>query len=429
MSDSRSITLVGDWLESEIRNKPELKDSLTELNNGIQKKLWHQVAQQLLGYLKQPAFAQELLPLQEHVVSRLHSKFAPLSYVRWSVAISGLVGGGGNVPAGLAHLEATLPHITKELSGARSNEQDEQAVLLLQIEILRRTLTTPGVDASATAEKLATYWTRIDHYSGVMEARVYAAYYQAHYELSKLRGNPQEYYSSALLYLTYIPLSELSQRSQQSLASDIGLAALLGANIYNFGELLQQPILSSLDSTEYNWLPPFLRAFNNGNIQEFNKIFNEVKGKYPTLAQNAVFLNQKLRIMTLMELVFRLPSGKNTGAAAASASASAAASSSSPTPAAAAPSDVRGRVLSFSAISSGCDIPLDQVEWLLMKALALKVIKGNIDQVANDIRITWVSPRVLDKEQIQKVQERLTVWQGDVEQTTQFVETHAQQVL
>jgi len=294
--------------------------------------------------------------------------------------------------------------------------------LLLQIEILRRTLSTPGVDAAATADKLAGYWTRIEHYSGVMDARVYAAYYQAHYELAKLRGNPQEYYSSALLYLTYTPLADLSPRAQQSLASDIGLAALLGANIYNFGELLQHPILASLDGTEYNWLPALLRAFNNGSIQDFNRIYGEVKGKYPTLASNAAFLNQKLRIMTLMELVFRLPSGK--GPAAASSASAAAASS-----AGAGEGQSRGRVLSFASIASGCDIPVDQVEWLLMKALALKVIRGQIDQVAQQVRLQWVAPRVLDKGQIKALQERLTVWQNDVEQTTIFVENNAQAVL
>jgi 26S proteasome regulatory subunit N9 len=144
----------------------------------------------------------------------------------------------------------------------------------------------------------------------------------------------------------------------------------------------------------------------------------------PTLASNAAFLNQKLRIMTLMELVFRLPSGK--GPAAASSASAAAASSSS---AGAGEGQSRGRVLSFASIASGCDIPVDQVEWLLMKALALKVIRGQIDQVAQQVRLQWVAPRVLDKGQIKALQERLTVWQNDVEQTTIFVENNAQAVL
>lgn len=129
--------------------------------------------------------------------------------------------------------------------------------------------------------------------------------------------------------------------------------------------------------------------------------------------------------MTLMELVFRLPSGKNAAPGAAAAAASAAASSSS----AAGDDGARGRVLSFAAISKGCDIPKDQVEWLLMKSLALKVIKGTIDQVDESVRIKWVAPRVLDQNQVKSLQARLNSWQTDVEQTTVFVENNAQSVI
>lgn len=158
-----------------------------------------------------------------------------------------------------------------------------------------------------------------------------------------------------------------------------------------------------------------------------SRVFFFVCFVQPTLAANSVFLNQKLRIMTLMELVFRLPSGKNSGAAAA---ASASASSSSPAaPAPQVDDSARGRVLSFDAISRGCDIPKEQVEWLLMKSLALKVIRGSIDQVEETIRIKWVAPRVLDQAQVKSLQARLTAWQTDVEQTTVFVENNAQSVI
>jgi 26S proteasome regulatory subunit N9 len=158
-------------------------------------------------------------------------------------------------------------------------EQDEQAILLLQLEITRRQLSS-GADSDAIKTRLADSKRGLDHYSGVMDARVYAAYYQAMYEYSKLSGNPQEYYTNSLLYLTYTPLADIAPQTRQALASDIGLAALLGANIYNFGELLQHPILASLDGTEYAWLPKMLQAFNAGNIPEFNAIFDTVKGKY-----------------------------------------------------------------------------------------------------------------------------------------------------
>lgn len=41
-----------------------------------------------------------------------------------------------------------------------------------------------------------------------------------------------------------------------------------------------------------------------------------------------------------------------------------------------------------------------QVELLVMKALSLDLVKGTIDQVDQKVQITWVQPRVLDKEQV-----------------------------
>lgn len=137
----------------------------------------------------------------------------------------------------------------------------------------------------------------------------------------------------------------------------------------------------------------------------------------PALAGNASFLNQKLRIMTLMELVFRLP-GEQAAAAAANEDGSGKGNGSS-----------RGRVLTFDQVAKGCDLPLDQVEWLLMKSLALRVVKGEIDQVAQTVRITWVAPRVLDIEQLKALKGRLATWQKEVEQTTLFVENNAAQVI
>lgn len=40
----------------------------------------------------------------------------------------------------------------------------------------------------------------------------------------------------------------------------------------------------------------------------------------------------------------------------------------------------------------------------------LGLIKGSLDQVARTVRITWVQPRVLDKQQISALQSKLEAW-------------------
>ena len=248
-------------------------------------RLWHQVSTQLLSFLSTPSFTSAiLLALQENVVSRIYKKLAPFEYARWSIAVASLVGGGA-VADGLKHVESVLPHVLHQSAGQVSIEQDEQAVLLLQLEITRRQLSL-GVEIDLIKERLAESKKALDRFPGVMDARVYASFYQASYEYSKVKGNPQEYYTNSLLYLTYTPLSSLPISTQAALASDIGLAALLGKNIYNFGELLQHPILKTLDATEYVWLPKLLNTFNQGNIKEFNTIFGQVKDKYVSSIAN-----------------------------------------------------------------------------------------------------------------------------------------------
>jgi 26S proteasome regulatory subunit N9 len=45
-----------------------------------------------------------------------------------------------------------------------------------------------------------------------------------------------------------------------------------------------------------------------------------------------------------------------------------------------------------------------------MKALSLGLIKGKIDQVEQVVEIEWVQPRVLDKQQIQAMSQRIKEW-------------------
>jgi hypothetical protein len=55
------------------------------------------------------------------------------------------------------------------------------------------------------------------------------------------------------------------------------------------------------------------------------------------------------------------------------------------------------RTLSFEDIADRVVVPLDKVEWVIMRALSLKLIKGTMDQVDQTVDVQWVVPRVLDK--------------------------------
>jgi 26S proteasome regulatory subunit N9 len=65
---------------------------------------------------------------------------------------------------------------------------------------------------------------------------------------------------------------------------------------------------------------------------------------------------------------------------------------------------------------------VDGVEFLLMKALALHLIEGSIDQVAGKVQVSWVQPQVLTKQRIEGLKDRLDTWLGKVTQVSSTLE-------
>lgn len=67
---------------------------------------------------------------------------------------------------------------------------------------------------------------------------VNSSYYHVVSLLHKCLGNLAEFYTNSLLYLAYTPLETLPADQRSGLAFDLGLAALCGEKIYQFGELV-----------------------------------------------------------------------------------------------------------------------------------------------------------------------------------------------
>ena len=112
----------------------------------------------------------------------------------------------------------------------------------------------------------------------------------------------------------------------------------------------------------------------------------------PALLQNTNFLKEKITLMCLTETLFQCigPTGDRT--------------------------------VSFEAIATASNLPVDQVELLVMRALSLKLIRGLLDQVDGTLRVTWVQPRVLQSAQVGLMKERLQTWCGTVNKTLVFLE-------
>lgn len=225
-----------------------------------------------------------------------------------------------------------------------------------------------------------------------MTAQVYSVYYRAAAEYHKVVGTAADFFQNALQFLAYTPAHAISTDSQQQWAFDIGMAALVGNGIYNFGEVLSHAIVHSLRGTEQEWLLLLLEAFSTGNLDQFDAVCSASSDKMveqPVLVANEEFLKQKITILALLELAF---------------------------------SRSLEHSISFEEVKKACRLPPREVEYLLMRAMSLGLISGVIDNVDERFSVTRVRPRVLGREPIGQMAKRLSKWCGKVDNTINFVD-------
>lgn len=208
-------------------------------------------------------------------------------------------------------------------------------------------------------------------------------------------GSHADYYRCGLQFLG-CSIDEFPKEQWPQQAFFLGLAALLGDGVYNIGELLAHPILQSLVGTENEWLVELLRAFNSGDINKFESM-KPTWCQIADLAAHEVKLRQKISLLCLMEMTFKRPANQKT--------------------------------LTFEEIAAETKLPLKEIELLVMKALAQGLVRGSIDQVQGVVNMTWVQPRVLDRQQIGGMVKTLDAWMTSITQLEQLIEERAKEIL
>ena len=214
-----------------------------------------------------------------------------------------------------------------------------------------------------------------------IDASVHASVHYVHSQLTKSRQDFQGFYRSALLYLSYVDDASLSIDVRRALAVDLSLAALLGKDIYNFGELLQHSVASSLDGTDYEWLHGVIKAFHAGDLAQYDALLATHGASFdaqPGLRDRRTELREKIQILSVMQLIFSLPSDDRT--------------------------------IAMAEIGRRTGRDTDGVKRLTMRALSVHLVEGSLDSVAGEVTITWVQPRVLTRPEVVNLSEKIDVW-------------------
>eukprot|EP00898_Chlorokybus_atmophyticus_P000432 jgi/Chlat1/138/Chrsp1S00227 len=379
------------FIESEQAARPQLANWYQQLADLYTRKLWHQLTLKLEEFVARPEMKEgdALIRLYQNFISDFELKLNLLKVAQLAVVVSRQY---SEPESAYSFLESVADKLadTKEVGV-------QQPVLFVRIQLAPLKLAMGDLKECKRIidESKATLDSLTD-----VDPSVHATVHWVSSQYYKAKPDFAEFFKSALLYLAYTDIDTLSDPAKLSLAVDLGLAALLGDNIYNFGELLAHPIVKSLEGSSSEWLLHVLRAYNAGQLAEYDKLCHTYANQLnaqPALVQNQQRLREKITILSLLELVFSRPA--------------------------------EDRTIALSTIAQQTKLSLEDVELLLMKALSVHLMEGVIDQVDGTVRVQWIQPRVLAIPQIQALRDRLDTWATKVHSTLLHVENEMPELL
>jgi len=343
--------------------------------------LWHQLTLKLVEVVKDIEFAAKdgLISMYENFMADFDHRINPLSLVEIVLYVTKQI----------LEPEKAIEFLEKIQEKVKSNEE---ANILCQTNIALVYLRQKDLDK--TKSYVESLFELVENLDGV--TTVHGRYYELSSNYYKLTGDHAKYYRDALRYLGCTDLKDIPAEERTERAFNLSLAALLGKGVYNFGELLAHDILKDLQGGTNQWLVDLLFTFNSGNVSKFISSKKQWS-QQADLLKSEEFLFEKIRLLSLMEMTFKRPANS--------------------------------RQLAFEEISKEAQVDINEVELLVMKALSLSLVKGSVDQVEQKCHMTWVQPRVLNREQIGVMQQKLKQWCEDVKSMEMMVEVKAHDIL
>eukprot|EP01091_Cochliopodium_minus_P003817 TRINITY_DN13775_c0_g1_i1.p1 TRINITY_DN13775_c0_g1~~TRINITY_DN13775_c0_g1_i1.p1 ORF type:complete len:388 (+),score=125.41 TRINITY_DN13775_c0_g1_i1:36-1199(+) len=385
MYSTKGEQFVEKLAETYQNSDKKLSEGYSNLALLSKKKLWHQLTTSLSEFVVYPHFNQkptELIDLYTNFIIDFDYKLNSLK-----------------VATILTEVSRKFPSTNESnnfLEEKLKRLSTDNAKCLLKITIANNHIISGEYQkAKELLDQVYTETEKID----TLEAFVYAKFYQVFSDYHKKLGNATQFYKQSLLFLAYVQIETLSLEQQKSLSYDLILSSLVSDEVYSFGELVTQPILKSLSNTDQQWIVELLNAFYKGDIKTYHKLIETYKDRLnqqPVLTSNVSFLSEKISILGLIELIFNKPS--------------------------------QNRTISFKEISQATFLKLEEVELLVMRALSVGLIRGEIDEVSQLVMIDWVQPRVLSTEQISTLKDKIVDWKEHIKKTQSTIEDQSQEL-
>jgi len=350
------------------------------------KKLWHQLTDALLSFYQHPDAQPYLVGVFNEFVGEFWNKLDALKVVELAVAASSTLPDRHQAIQFLRPVTAKLDKEDTRLAYIRSvmetadyhlalDDVQECHTAMEQCEVLLEAL---GAGQGAI---------------GGIPVEIHASFYRVSANYYKCLAKYPELYKTALLYLGCVKLEDLPEEQRQDWARGLCVAAVLGDTIYNMGELLTHPVLDALHGTSDVWLADLVRVLHRGEHTPYDILATNFP-KMPLFVTHQNFIRQKLCLMSLLALLTY--------------------------------SSIRR--VPFSTISNAARLPVTEVEYLVMKALALEVMKGKMDQVEGVVEVAWVQPRYVELAEVDGMKQKLEEWMEKVDKVRVWMDGAAREV-
>ncbi|KAJ0183029.1 hypothetical protein K1T71_001005 [Dendrolimus kikuchii] len=354
---------VNDFLTKKQSADPELAADWSKLEELYNKKLWHQLTLKVQELVTHSSLQKgdNLIQLYNNFLTTFENKINPLSLVE---IVAHIVKQYTNKKEAITFLEKIEPKV-------KINDEAVALCKVLQGQIYLEHLN----DLDSTEKIIEQLEGSLEDADGVTP--VHGRFYKLASEYYRVRGPVGKYYRCALRHVGCAGGgAELPAHERRLIATRLALAAVIATDVYDLAELLAHPILESVEGTEDAWAKELVSAVCRGDVAAYERVKPRVPHQELHKADRQ--LRQKIAILCLMEMAFNRTSAQ--------------------------------RKLTFAEIAREARIPIDEVELLVMKALAEKLIRGHIDQVGGVAHISWVRARALDRAGAAALAARLSAW-------------------
>lgn len=345
---------------------PQYKDILSEIDGNISQSLWHQLSDNLIVLSNKPELqnSQDLIELYHGLVLYISEIVNPMKFLKYVQNM--LVNYKNKMNEGLQFIENTEN---------KMKFKGEEEIFLRII----KGFSYLELDKMYDLEDLITDIKNEFESKSEIDSIVYANFYRLSTYFYEKKNNYDEFYNNAFQFLAYE--KNLSDEEKLNLCFKMCVSSLIGEKMFNFAELIEKDFFKLMKGSKYEWLYNLILSFNSSNVDQFLNMLENYKNEINSnkiLNEKINFLKIKIRIAALLDLIF----SKNKNE----------------------------RIITYDEVIKICKTDKNEIEYIVMKALSLKLIKGYINQVEEKITINWIQPKYLDKEKIKVLYGRFENW-------------------